>query len=156
MATSMRERRAWRVNRLWQAGSLAAVIAAVVNVAVYVAARALGTPFVVQPPNRDPSEISAGGVIVFSLVPLMIATGIYGLLRRFTRRPLRVFLLLAVIVFLLLLIPPLVTAQDAATAAALILMHVVATVAILVPLALLERSTFPGTHVPRRHAKMRL
>lgn len=144
MAASMRERRAWRVNRLWQAGWLAAVIAAVVNVAVYAAARALGTPFIVEPPNRDPSEISAGGVIVFSVVPLVIATGIYGLLRRFTRRPLRVFLLLAVIVFLLLLIPPLGAAREPSTAAALILMHVVATGSILGALALLERSTFPA------------
>ncbi len=143
MATSMRERRAWWVNRLWRAGSLAAAIAAVVNVVVYVAARALGTPFVVEPPNQDPSEISASGVIILSIVPLVIATGIYGLLRRFTQKPLRVFLLLALVVFLLLLIPPLGAAREPSTAVVLILMHVVATSSILGALALFERSTFP-------------
>lgn len=131
--------------RLWHAGLLAAVVAAVVNAGGYALARSLGVSFVVAPPGRDPAEISAAGVVALSAAPLLSATAVYGLLRRLTRQVLRAFTWLAVMVFVLMLIPPLLAAQDAATAAALILMHVVATAAILVSLALFERSTFPGT-----------
>ena len=144
MATSMRERRSWRLARLWHAGVLAAIIAAALNVVIYVTAGALGTPFVVQPPNREPSEVTAGGVIAITAVTLLIATVVYGILRRLTRQAFRVFVLLAIVAFLLLLIPPLGAAQELSTAVALILMHVVATGSILGALALFERNTFPG------------
>jgi len=130
--------------RLWHAGLLAAVVAAVLNAGGYALARSLGVSFVVAPPGRDPAEVSAAGVVVLSAAPLLIATAVYGLLRRLTRRALRAFAWLAAMVFVLMLIPPLAAAQDAATAATLILMHVVATAAVIGALALFERSTFPG------------
>ncbi|MCM8749622.1 DUF6069 family protein [Thermomicrobiaceae bacterium CFH 74404] len=145
MATSMPRRRSWRLARLWHAGVLAAIVAVALNVVIYLSADALGASFVVQPPNREPSEVTAGGVVVLTAVPLIIATVVYGVLRRFTRQAFRVFVVLALVVFLILLIPPLGAAPELSTAAALILMHVVATGSILGALALFERSTFPGT-----------
>ena len=143
MGSSM-PRRTARAMRLWHAGLLAAVVAAVLNAGGYALARSLGVSFVVAPPGRDPAEVSAAGVVVLSAAPLLIATAVYGLLRRLTRRALRAFAWLAAMVFVLMLIPPLAAAQDAATAATLILMHVVATAAVIGALALFERSTFPG------------
>ncbi len=143
MASSM-PRRTVRVMRLWHAGLLAAVVAAVLNAGGYALARSLGVSFVVAPPGRDSAEVSAAGVVALSAAPLLIATAVYGLLRRLTRRAPRAFTWLAAMVFVLMLTPPLAAAQDAATASALILMHVVATTAILVSLALFERNTFPG------------
>jgi hypothetical protein len=145
MATPMRTRRDWRITRLWQAGLLAAVIAAVLNVAVYLAARALGISFLVEPPNQDPTEVQVAGVIILTVVPLLIATLLYGALRRLTRQAFRVFLILAVVVFLLLLFPPFASARDFSTAVALILMHVIAAAAVIIALALFERSTLPGS-----------
>lgn len=145
MAAATLRRRSWRLARLWQAGVLGAAVAAVLNAVIYVTARALGTSFVVQPPNRDPSEVSIGAVILITILPLLAATLVYGMLRRLTRRAFRMFIVLAAVVFLVMLIPPLGAARELSTAVALTLMHAVATAAILGALALFERSTFPGT-----------
>ena len=145
MAAAMPRRRSWRLARLWQAGVLGAAFAAVLNAVIYAIAKALGTSFVVQPPSRGASEVTAGWVIILTILPLLAATLVYGVLRRLTRRAFRIFIVLAVVVFLVMLIPPLGAARELSTAAALTLMHVVATAAILGALALFERSTFPGT-----------
>jgi len=144
MATPMRTGRDLRITRLWQAGVLAAVIAAVLNVILYLLARALGTSFAVELPGQGATEVQIVGVIVLTVVPLLVATLVYGLLRRLTRQAFRVFLILAIVVFLILLVPPFTAARDLSTAVALILMHVVAAAAIISTLALFERSTLPS------------
>lgn len=140
MATSVQ--RPLRVTRLWQAGVLAAVFGAFLNLGIYLIARALGTSFVVQPPGREPAEVSAAGVVLITVVPLLVGAAVYGALRKVTRRPFPAFAVLAAVVFLLSLVPPLTAALRVSTAIVLILMHVVATAVLLVTLYVYERSTF--------------
>lgn len=116
---------------VWRYGVLAAVIAAVINAIIWLIARALGVSFRVQPPGQTESTVNLLRVILITLVPILLAVGLYVLLQRVTRRPFLVFLVIALVVFVLSLLPPLSAADETGTQVALILMHIVATLAVL-------------------------
>ncbi len=116
---------------VWRYGVLAAVIAAVINAIIWLIARALGVSFRVQPPGQTESTVNLLRVILITLVPILLAVGLYVLLQRVTRRPFLVFLIIALVVFVLSLLPPLSAADETGTQVALILMHIVATLAVL-------------------------
>jgi len=116
---------------VWRYGVLAAVIAAVINAIIWLIARALGVSFRVQPPGQTESTVNLLRVILITLVPILLAVGLYVLLQRVTRRPFLVFLVIALVVFVLSLLPPLSAADETGTHVALILMHIVATLAVL-------------------------
>lgn len=110
---------------------IAAVAAALINACIWLGGRGSGVTFRVQPPGRPPSEVELGPVLLFSAVPVFLGGTFYGLLRRWTRRPLLVFVVLAALVFSLLLVPPITSTTHPGTQFALILMHGVATATVL-------------------------
>ena len=123
---------------LWY-GLVATVLAALVNIALWGIARAVGVSLRVQPPGQPETEIGVLRVVLFTVVPLLLGTGFYDLLRRRSRRPFLLFSIVALVVFAVLLVPPFAATERAGTRFLLILMHVVATLAILAGLYQFER-----------------
>jgi hypothetical protein len=71
------------------------------------------------------------GPILFTLVPALVAVGLYVALLRFAENPARTFTIIAAVVFVVTLIPdfiyiPTVPGSSSAQTAVLVLMHVVA------------------------------
>lgn len=120
-------------------GILAAAMAALVNAVLWIIARAVGVSLRVQPPGEPESEVSLLAVVILTAVPIVLGTGVYALLRRWSRRPFLIFLVLALLVFALLLVPPFAATERPGTRFLLILMHVVATVAVLLGIYRAER-----------------
>ena len=118
------------LGRLLWVGPAAGVAAAVVNAVVYLLASAFGAmPSDVVVPGRGP--ITLGAVLVSSFVPALVAAVVLTLLGRFTRRPVRNFVVLGAVVFVVSLVPPFSgPGAPVPMVAALILMHVVAAVVI--------------------------
>lgn len=118
------------LRRLTGAGLVAAVVAAVGNIIVLMITEALFTiPASFEPFNMTP-------IALFSVVGVVGATVVFGLLVRYTQRPVRWFWIVSVVVLLLSFIPNialLVTdAMSGTTVAgviALMIMHVVAAAA---------------------------
>ncbi len=123
---------------LWY-GLVATVLAALVNAVLWGIARAVGVSLRVQPPGQPETEIGLPQVVILTVAPLLIGTGFYGLLRRWSRRPFLIFVILALLVFAVLLVPPFAATDRPGTRFLLILMHVVATLAILAGLYQFER-----------------
>ena len=120
--------------------SLATVAAAVLaNVAVYyLGALVVGynSGFIVL---ANPS-----GIALFTVVPAIVATLVYGGLLRFTRRPERTFSIIAAIVFVVTTIPdftyiPSVPGATNGQTAILVLTHIVAAAVIIGMLTKLSR-----------------
>lgn len=111
---------------------LATTVAAIIaNSLVYFAGQAVV--------SYDPDFIILQNVsptIIFTVFPAVIATVLYGLLRRFAVRPERTFTLIAAVVLVLSIIPDLtyipgVEGASTGQAAILVVMHVVAAVTIV-------------------------
>lgn len=115
----------------WRYGVLATVVAAILNAALWGLARAVGVSLQVQPPGQPETTIGLPQVLLLTVVPLLLGTAFYTLLRRWTRRPFLIFLILALLIFAVLLVPPFAATERAGTRFVLILMHVVATAALL-------------------------
>jgi hypothetical protein len=90
------------MGRLWWAGLLAAVVAAIGNIIVLLITDALFT----VPASFPPFAI--GPVTFFSVVGVVGATAVFALLGRFTQRPIRWFWIISVVVLLLSFIPNIV------------------------------------------------
>lgn len=116
---------------IWRYGILATLVAAILNAALWGLARALGVSLQVQPPGQPPAIVGLPQVILLTVIPLLVGTAFYTLLRRWTRRPFLTFLILALLIFVILLIPPFAATERAGTRFVLILMHLVATAALL-------------------------
>ena len=114
------------------AGLTGGVIAAVINAVIYFAAQSVnGGPLLVQTPQAPTAQpLPVFAVLLFSIVPGILAGVVYWALARFTRAPARWFLILAVIVFGLFVVGPLGAASGVAVWA-LELMHVGAAVPIV-------------------------
>ncbi len=109
-------------GRLLRRGLLAAVLAAVANALVLVIASSLfGT--VVVPPDE---VLTLGPVVAASAIGAIGAAVVFGVIGRFSRRPIRVFRLTALVVLLLWLVPIPLQGVAGPSAGALALMHVVA------------------------------
>lgn len=101
MATST-----FSTGRIVRAGLLGAAVAAVSNAVLFYVGSALGwIDSSVQIPNAD-GPLTVIPVIVASILPLLIATGLFLLLVRFTRRPVLIFGLIAVVALVLSLFQP--------------------------------------------------
>ncbi|MCX7623216.1 MAG: DUF6069 family protein [Thermomicrobium sp.] len=124
---------------LFRYGIVAAIVAAFVNTLLWLIARAVGVSLRVQPPGRPESQVDLSGVVLLTVVPILLGTGFYALLRRWTRRPFLIFAILALLVFVVLLVPPFAATDRPGSRFLLVLMHVVATVAILAGLFRFER-----------------
>lgn len=125
--------------RLWRAGVLAAVAAAVVNVVVFLLARAAGAmPADVLNPMGQP--VGLGSTLLLTLLPPLAAAGLLGLLARLTRRAVPIFLVVAALVFAVMAMSPIgLPGAPAGMIAALELMHlVVAVPAVLLPILALR------------------
>ncbi|HEV2415813.1 MAG TPA: DUF6069 family protein [Candidatus Dormibacteraeota bacterium] len=129
------------VGRLAGAGSVAAIVAAVADAAVYSIGRASGVSMVMpyiwgQPPSVLPISV----VVSVDLFAAILATVTFGLLIRFTLNGVRAFQIASVPVLLLTFAGPLSLPQTAgSTKATLMAMHVVAAASIVVVLSLLGR-----------------
>lgn len=119
-------------SRLLVAGLSGGAIAALTNLVVYFAAKAAGVAMVGQFDSSAPaSTLPVGMVILASVVPALVATGLLAAMNRFMARPSRVFAGLASVGALLSMGGPLtLEGADGTTKAALALMHVIAAVAI--------------------------
>lgn len=76
------------------------------------------------------------GIVLFTVVPAIVATLIYAALRRFTRRPARIFAVISAIVFVVTTIPdftyiPTVPGATNGQTAILVLTHIVAATVIV-------------------------
>ncbi len=112
-------------------GLTTTITAIVANALVYFAGRALI--------SYDPEFIifqNVSPTIIFTVFPAVIATLLYGFLRRFAARPERTFTIIAAAVLLASLVPdltyiPSVEGASAGQTTILLLMHVVAAVVIV-------------------------
>lgn len=110
--------------RLLVVALVAGVLAAVVNLLVFVVASAAGVPFMVQlGPGMPFQELNALPFIFSALMPALVGAGIYALLLRFTQRGATIFTGLAVVVALLSLISPLSMDVAWSTRLVLALLH---------------------------------
>jgi hypothetical protein len=130
-----------RVGRggLVSAGLLAALVAAALNVVVYLVAVATGTmPQDVGVNGQGP--ITLPMVATMSMLGAVCATVVYALVGRFARRPVRVFRVVAALALVLSFGGPLsIAGAPAAMIATLLLMHVVAATVIVGLLTTLAR-----------------
>lgn len=121
-----------------RAGFTAGVIAAAINVVVYFIARAiLGGPLLVDTPAAD--NIGLVLVLLFSLVPPLVAGAVYWGLDRFLANPNPAFLGIAAVVFVLFMIPPTTAALSPITGWTLEIMHGVVAVPTVLALLGLKR-----------------
>lgn len=116
-----------------RAAAVAAAVAAGANATVYLAARAAEVfppgPFF---PSTQDDPMTLGPILLVSAVAGAAGIGVYALLRRLVREPLRVFTWIAMAVLVLSLLGPLaMTGWTAAQAWTLNLMHVIAAAAVL-------------------------
>lgn len=129
---SQSQRASFTHASLWRAGLIAAIISSVGNGIVYGIGRAADTipqsVMVDTPTGEDP--ITFAPVIMFSILPVIIATLLYAVLLRSTQRPARMFWIIGTVVLVASFISPL-TIPDAPAKmiVTLNLMHVVTALA---------------------------
>ena len=129
---------AW--SRLLWVVPVAALAAAVANALVYLVATAVGaipSDFVIPGPG---TPLTLGMVVGSTAVPAFLAGVVFALLGRFTRRPVRSFVVLAAVLLVLSFATPLTIPEaPLSMVLALELMHVVAAVVIVGVLVTLAR-----------------
>jgi hypothetical protein len=120
-------------RRLWLAGLLAAVVAAVANLVVFMIERmVLGLVLPVpQGAGGELAPLPASMVVGVSVVAAIGATLLLAILRRFVRQPLRWFQIIAALTLLLSFGGPFWLPADVATKVGLGVMHVVAAATIV-------------------------
>jgi hypothetical protein len=120
---------------LWINGCIAAAISVVLNVAIFLVGREanlIQESVEVQSPAGE-GALTIGPVIVMSILPVVVAVLLYGVLRKMTSRPARLFRIIGgVLLMLSLLMPFGIPDVPAKMALTLDLMHVVSGLAILV------------------------
>lgn len=111
------------------AGLAGGLIAAALNAVIFFAAQSLnGGPLVVA---GSPEPLPLVPVLLFSVLPGLVAGLLYWTLARFTRRPARWFLLVSALVLVGFFFGPLTSASGAVAVWALELMHLGAAVPII-------------------------
>lgn len=110
--------------------ALAAVVVA--NSVLFLIADALGwfpSDVTIEDMNGDKVPLEIGAIISVSVMSMVLAGVVFGLISRFARKPYRVFAIVAVVVFLLSLYTPFtIPDAPAGMVASLLLMHLVAAV----------------------------
>ena len=129
---------AW--SRLLWVVPLIALAAAAANALVYLVAtavEAIPSGFVIPGPG---TPLTLGMVVGSTVVPALVAGVVFALLGRFTRRPVRNFVVLAAVLLVLSFITPLtIPGAPLSMILAMELMHVVAAVVIVGGLVVLAR-----------------
>jgi hypothetical protein len=126
-------------SQFWRRTGLVIALAAVINVAVYLIATAAGVEILV-PQGSTPTPLSVAPVVVFTIVPLVLAAVLLLVLRRVGVSSPRVFAGVVVVVSLLSLAAPLTADLTASNKLVLAAMHLVAGLAALVGLTPLYRA----------------
>jgi len=126
-------------SQFWRRTGLVIAVAAVINVAVYLIATAAGVEILV-PQGATPTPLSVAPVVVFTIVPLVLAAVLLLVLRRVGVSSPRVFAGIVVVVSLLSLAAPLTADLTASNKLVLAAMHMVAGLAALVGLTPLYRA----------------
>ncbi len=116
-----------------RAGLIGGALAAILNLVLYFAGRALqGGPLLIAPPgSAGPMALPLVAVLLFCLMPGLAAGLLYALFSRLSARPERWLLGAALVVYALFFIGPFGAATSAVTVWTLQLMHLVAAAAIL-------------------------
>lgn len=125
-------------SQFWKRAGLVIVAATVVNIAVFLVAKAVGVEILV-PQGGAPTALSVAPVMIFTIIPLVLATVLLLLLRRLgVSRP-GVFAGIVVVGTVLSLLAPLTADLTVSNKVALAVMHVVAGGAALIGLTPLLR-----------------
>lgn len=124
----------------WQAIAAGAVAAAVVNLVIFFLGGAAGASFAFLD-RGTLHEISAWAVLIATVPPLVIGTGLATLLARWRSWVIRLAQVIGGGLALLTVAGPLTTDADGATVFALALMHVVLAVAVVATLEAIRRRT---------------
>jgi len=124
--------------QFWKRTGLVIAAATVINVAVYLIAKAGGLEILV-PMGASPVPLSAALVVVFTIVPLVLAAVFLLILRRVGVSSSRVFAGIVLTVAVLSLLAPLAADLTVSNKLVLATMHVVAGLAALLGLAPLFR-----------------
>jgi hypothetical protein len=127
-------------KQFWRRTGLVIAVAAVVNVAVYLIARAIGGEILV-PMGGAPAPLSVVPVAVSTIIPLVVAAVLLLVLRRVGVSSPRVFAGVVIVVTLLSLLAPLTADLSVSNKLVLVAMHLVAGLAALVRLTPLNRPT---------------
>jgi hypothetical protein len=130
-------------QQFWTRAGLVIAAAAAVNLAVYLVAKAAGVELLV-PMGAAPVPLEAAPVIVFTVVPLVLAAVLLLALRRVGVASAAVFAAVAAVVLLLSLAAPLAADLAASNKLVLASMHLVAGFAALLGLTPLFRSVRLG------------
>lgn len=129
--------RSFSTRQIAGAGIIAAIAASVANVIVYLFARAVDTI-----PDDLPSgaeQISIPAVIFTCVLTIAVATVAFWMFNRYSKDPVRNFVILSVIVFATSLTGPFsIGDASAGLVMSLLIMHVVATVVVLIVFTRLE------------------
>ena len=119
------------IQSLIRAGFIGLIAAVLGNVILFFVGKAAGAlPEDVIIPNAN-APLTVGPVIFGTILPAIVATLLFGLLARFTKRPVPIFMVIAIILLVLSFYTPF-SIPNAPTGMVVILelMHVVAAVAI--------------------------
>jgi hypothetical protein len=131
-------RLAW--SRLLWVAPLSALAAALANGLVYLVGSAVGaipSDFVISGPG---TPLTMGMVVGTTVVPAFLAAVVFALLGRFTRRPVRNFVVVSAVLLVLSFVTPLtIPGAPVSMVLALELMHIVAAVVIVGGLTALAR-----------------
>ena len=141
-------------RQFWRRAGLVIAAAAVVNLAVYLVAKAAGLELLV-PMGATPVPLEAAPVVVFTVVPLLLAAVLLLVLRRVGVGSLAVFAGVAAVVLLLSLAAPLTADLAVPNKLVLASMHTVAGLAALLGLAPLIRGVRVGEPSPAGGASAR-
>lgn len=124
----------------WQLAILGAVLATVLNLVVYAIAVGVADVDLLLPAGFGSSELWEAGVapiVIFSVLPALLAAGLAALLARLTAAPRRWFVGIALVILALSFVPSLQLDVSTGAKLTLVLMHVAAAAGIL--FALLPR-----------------
>jgi hypothetical protein len=124
--------------QFWRRTGLVIAVATVINVAVFLIAKAIGVEILV-PQGATPTTLSVVPVVVFTIVPLVLAAVFLLVLRRVGVSSPRVFGAIVVVGTVLSLFAPLTAELSASNKLTLVVMHLVAGLAALIGLTPLYR-----------------
>jgi hypothetical protein len=124
--------------QFWRRTGLVIAVATVINVAVFLIARAIGVEILV-PQGATPTTLSVVPVVVFTIVPLVLAAVFLLVLRRVGVSSPGVFGAIVVVGTVLSLFAPLTAELSASNKVTLVVMHLVAGLAALIGLTPLYR-----------------
>jgi hypothetical protein len=119
-------------GKVWQTGLLAVVVAAVLNLIVYLVAAALNVPFNITPPGM-PAPPFAMAVIFATAIGILLGTLLFQVMPRFSKKPVSTWRMVAIIALVLSFAQPLLLMTGAmgpaapiSTVVVLELMHLIA------------------------------